>query len=854
MFCFNTDVRSQLTLRLALGVIVAGTAAADPAPFDLTGPTVEVEVTRAGATLPAAQVPNLQPGDRVWMKADLGDAQSAHYLMIASFLRGSTDPPPANWFFRCETWNGKCADKGLTLSVPKDAQQLLVFLAPETGGDFKTLLDAVRGRPGTFVRTSQDLDQAQLDHARLQAYLAAVRSLADADPARLKEVAPLLSRSLAIKTDQKCLDQNPQLQASCLMQGRESLILSDGHSASITQELTTGAASDLAMEASNAPQLKSGYYGPYIGSLLDIARLFDSFHTAQYQYIPALAAAQGRRLALTLNAPPSFHDPKSVLVLALPAIARPQFPPLHAVDPKEAYCARKDPLVLPIEGAPLVFATDYAHGMSLAVPAPGGSIELPATADPTRGGFVVDASALHGVNLGGDVRATLHGTWGFDRYEGPSFTLVDTHGASWALAPGEQSALIVGREDTVHLTGGSVSCLADVTLADAAGKTMKVDWKALSAEQAELKLSLQDAAPGDLALLVQQYGAVQPQRLALHAYAEGGRLDGFSLHAGDRQGILRGTRLDKVDKLVLSDTEFTPGTLSSAAGRDELTMQSAVEIATSLKAGDASTARVSLKDGRVYEVPVAVVTPRPSALLIGKSAQGASAGAAGNIRLGNQDELPQDARLTFALRAQSPAAFSHDDKVEVATTDGSSSTVLDFGSGAMQLESAKVAVATLDPAKVLGASAFGPLHYRVLSSGVAGDWRPLATLVRLPVLKQLECPGGDSSSCKLSGANLFLIDSVAGNPQFSQPTPVPDGYTEQSLSVPRPTAGQLYVKLRDDPSVINVATLDVTVAAPAASGAAAPAAESPKPGTPTNSVPAVPPAQPQEAKSSPPSG
>ena len=185
---------------------------------------------------------------------------------------------------------------------------------------------------------------------------------------------------------------------------------------------------------------------------------------------------------------------------------------------------------------------------------------------------------------------------------------------------------------------------------------------------------------------------------------------------------------------------------------------------------------------------------------------------------------------------------------------GSSSTVLDFGSGAMQLESAKVAVATLDPAKVLGASAFGPLHYRVLSSGVAGDWRPLATLVRLPVLKQLECPGGDSSSCKLSGANLFLIDSVAGNPQFSQPTPVPDGYTEQSLSVPRPTAGQLYVKLRDDPSVINVATLDVTVAAPAASGAAAPAAESPKPGTPTNSVPAVPPAQPQEAKSSPPSG
>ncbi len=32
-----------------------------------------------------------------------------------------------------------------------------MFLAPETGGDFKTLKSAVRGRPGAFVRASQDL-------------------------------------------------------------------------------------------------------------------------------------------------------------------------------------------------------------------------------------------------------------------------------------------------------------------------------------------------------------------------------------------------------------------------------------------------------------------------------------------------------------------------------------------------------------------------------------------------------------------------------------------------------------------------------------------------------------------------
>jgi hypothetical protein len=240
-------------------------------------------------------------------------------------------------------------------------------------------------------------------------------------------------------------------------------------------------------------------------------------------------------------------------------------------------------------------------------------------------------------------------------------------------------------------------------------------------------------------------------------------------------------------------------------------------------------------------------------VLIGKSAHGSNSGAAGNIRLGNQDELPQDAQLTFALRAQSPASFSHDDKVEVATSDGSSSTVLDFSSGAMTLESSKVAVATLDPAKGLGSSAFGPLRYRVVSSGVVGDWRPLATVVRLPVLQRLECPGGASKACRLSGANLFLLESVAGDAQFTQPTPVPDGYTEQSLSVPRPTEGQLFVKLRDDPSVINVATLDVQVAAPAATTTptAPPPAQSAAPGSSSPSPPVPPPT---DVKASPPTG
>ena len=78
---------------------MAAPAQADPAPFDLAGPTLEVKITRGAKTLSAAEVPNLVAGDRVWIKADLPVTQSAHYLMVAAFLSGSTNPPPENWFF-----------------------------------------------------------------------------------------------------------------------------------------------------------------------------------------------------------------------------------------------------------------------------------------------------------------------------------------------------------------------------------------------------------------------------------------------------------------------------------------------------------------------------------------------------------------------------------------------------------------------------------------------------------------------------------------------------------------------------------------------------------------------------------
>jgi len=479
------------------------------------------------------------------------------------------------------------------------------------------------------------------------------------------------------------------------------------------------------------------------------------------------------------------------------------------------HCARKDSLILPVEGAPLVFSTGYAHGVALRLSARDGTaVDLPARAEAERGGFSVDTSALRNVSLGDTMRASLHGYWGFDKYEGPSFQLVDARQQTWKLAAGDEAALIIGRTDTVHLRAGSVGCIEDIALKDPAGKELKLVWKSVKPDEVEIELPLQEATPGEMTLLVRQYGANQPQSLPLRAFSEAGHLERFALHAGDSQGVLRGNRLDEVDNLVLKGVEFVPGALSTIEGRDELSMLARpANAASALSQGETAKARVTFKDGRAFDVRVSVDVPRPSATLIGKSAQLAPSGSNGTIRLSNQDELPQDAQLTFSLRAQSPPSFTREEKIEVGTTDGSWSTLLALGTGGMTLETSKVAVATLDPAKAFGSSAFGPLRFRMVSNGVVGDWGPLATLVRLPVLKSLECPAPSGElACKLSGVNLFLLDSVSGDPQFTQPIQVPDGFPGPALPVPRPTEGQLYVKLRDDPSVISVAVCSLTAA------------------------------------------
>ena len=802
-------------LSLFLLCLAAPIAFADGAAFDLSGPPVNVRVRRGDTILPISEVPNLQPADRLWIQPDLPETQSARYIMIIAFLRGTTNPPPENWFTKVETWNKQIREEGFWVTVPNEATQALVFFAPETGGGFSTLRTAVRGKPGAFVRAVQDLHQASLDRARLEKYLAAVRLTAEGEPEQLHQRAEMLARSLNMKVDQQCFDKPSAQQGPCLTQNTDQLVLDDAHTQTMMATLTTGASADLLSQVGGTPMARSGYYSPYIGAVIDMARILGTAHTAQYQYIPALSLPHKEALNLRLNNPPSFRNPKSVIVVGFPPIAAAVPPPLRADDPKAAPCIANPDLVLPIDGAPLVFATELSHDLVLRVPTKAGkTIDLPAHADPERGGLVIDTHMLHLSDLDESITATLRGQWGFQSFDGPRFLLRSPSPAKWTIASKDASALIVGRQDTLHLESADASCVNGVKIKNAEGHDLTTSWKLAKPGQLEVQIQLQDEPAGLLSMSIEKFGLPEPDAIPLHTYAEAGRLDFFNIHAGDAEGTLRGTRLDQVTGLELGELRFLPHGLTRANQQDELRLAFEKSPAPKIQPAAALSASVTLKDGRTLPVKAAIDAPRPKVQLMSKVVQPNTSAAASLLHVDNPEELPQDARLNFSLKTQFPETFPVSEKIEIAATDESFHTALSIADGNLILQDAHTVLGVLDPLRQLGPSAFGPLKFRAIGpDGVEGDWQPLVNLVRVPVLKEVRCSAADQP-CTLVGDKLFLLDSVSTDPDFATPTPVPDGFADSSLPIPGPVGKAIYVRLRDDPATIDAVALPLITAPP----------------------------------------
>ena len=229
--------------------------------------------------------------------------------------------------------------------------------------------------------------------------------------------------------------------------------------------------------------------------------------------------------------------------------------------PQRGFALEKPGLVLPAEGAPLVFSTQLAYELNLHIETrmkgKSTAVDLPVKADPSAGRS--GACRIRRLRLPeGDLTAVLRGKWGFDDWEGPRFHLHAAQPGKWTLAAGDQSALVVGREDTLHLEDDSTLCVDRVEEQPEGGRPVKLAWKSPKPDSLEVAVPMKDAAPGPVTLEIYQFGLEKPDRLPLKAYAEAASLDRLTLSAGDSIAVLNGKRLDEVAKAELDGITLTP--------------------------------------------------------------------------------------------------------------------------------------------------------------------------------------------------------------------------------------------------------------------------------------------------------
>lgn len=851
--------------------------AADGARFDLVGPKVDVRVTRGTTTLPIAEVPDLQPGDKIWVKADLPHTQSNHLILVIAFLRGTTNLPPDNWFTEIDTWDKKTVE-GTTVVVPDGAEQALMFIAPQTGGDFKTLRSAVRGRPGVFIRADADLNEASFEQQRIERYLAAMKTVAQDDPKVIHDRSTKLAATLALKPDADCFKQPVDQQVNCLTQSSAPVLLDDGHGQGIAEALSTGPSSDFINAASYTQPAGGGLYSAYVGAIVDAVHLISTLHTAQFQYIPGLAFPDGDTLNLRLNAPPSFHKPDSVIVIALPAIQKVKLPPLRPPDANEVACLLQPKMVLPLVGAPLVFSTSFAHNLVLHLNRTGAPTDLPLVADPSEGGLIVapekhrepllparelkaaptasKTPAKIGTSKDVTVTGTVRGYWGFDAFEGPTLTVQQVDGKDWKIVGNTQ--LLAGQDNHLTLTGNATGCIQHIALTSNKGKDVDVTFKPDSDKSKKdtlaLDVSLKSVQPGGYSLAIQQYGTDDRDKVPLTAYTAGITLGDFKIHTGDNQAVLTGEGLKNVASVEVDKQIFTP-----TAGSNDSILH--LQSKSGVSPADGSKAIVKLKDGRTMDATIATSAPRPSLKLVYVNATPAHPSGDLPVTLTNKTDIPLDSTLTFVVQTKDD--FPRDETIEVATANNAVHTKLSLADNSLILQDDHTAVAHLDPLKAFGESAFGRIAIRpIAADGTTGDWVGLGTLVRTPRITAIHCTTASAPTCTLSGDDLFLAQSFAAAKDFAKPDDVPTGFADSTFTVPTPTDGStLFVKLRDDPTNIATLTLPTPLPKPAAPPAttahATPAPATPPPAASTPSTtPASPTATPvsetQEATPTPP--
>jgi hypothetical protein len=430
----------------------------------------------------------------------------------------------------------------------------------------------------------------------------------------------------------------------------------------------------------------------------------------------------------------------------------------------------------------------------------------------------------------------------------------------------EDGWLIAGKHGHVMLTSSGTACIEDISIEPASGEHKKQDWKqADKPNTVDVTVDVPERASGAMHLAIRQYGDPKLDTVSLVAYGEPAKVEGLQYHAGDEFTTLQGSGLDQVRSVEIDGASFQPAGKGSGGAGLQLSLAPGTA-RPKLPPGASAEAHVALQDGRSLPVRFRVEPERPSLTLMNRARVPAKANAQPvlPIKLSSDNDLPITDELVFSAKSDQP--FARNSAIEVASPDDSLHAKLSLEEAnreskpALMLQDPNTVVVTLQPVKLFGRSAFGPIRFRAVApDGTTGDWIPLVTLVRLPTITGLACqapmpaekpsapepvapaspaaaenpvaaaensqagsgsmgpavdappasapPAAPAASCTLTGSDLFLIDSVSASESDAQAVKVPEGFVGTSISVPPPTGAAYYIRLRDDPAAVDEVTL-----------------------------------------------
>jgi len=158
---------------------------ADAGRFDAYRPQDRrYNVTRTARRCPSLRSPNLQPGDKDLAAPRPAATQS---VSLPSGARASCAAPPILpgrvVFPESRPGIRDVREEGVTITVAARSPAGHPFSrARETAATSVPCASAVRGRPGVFVRASQDLAEAGFEQARIEKYLASMQEVPTGRP------------------------------------------------------------------------------------------------------------------------------------------------------------------------------------------------------------------------------------------------------------------------------------------------------------------------------------------------------------------------------------------------------------------------------------------------------------------------------------------------------------------------------------------------------------------------------------------------------------------------------------------------------------------------------------------------